>query len=428
MFGLFSRNSDKPSVTPEDKAWVEQSLTWLIETFGFEGVREQPFIFPTVENFPYKNVKDSDQFGKLFIQICQYWHLNPDDIEVRFFDDIKSKQWSAFRPGKIDDPAGLYYKTGEKQPFKIHLAKSNQDNVQLLIAVIAHELSHVKLLGGNLVSNDAPDLEPLTDLASIYFGFGIFMANSYQTKDANWMQRTGYLPDPVISYANALLCYLAGKKAKEIVPYLNTNTRALFEQDLEFLESTNDTPLTREKLKNLDDIYQISGKIDEAFSNRNFGQAMDASNELLQKKGKDIIAFNNLGYALLQLKRYTEAIDAFTQAVDINPHWDYPFNNRGYCKLQLSDLESAYADLYTSFEMNPDNSFSWRNMGAYYLKVNDCEKALHHFQEAEKRDPQTEMINFYLAQAYRCLGNPEKADHYLSRSKEINEHNDSTIL
>lgn len=429
MFGLFNKKTYQPTVTPEDKDWIERNLIWFIELFGLDKLKEQPFISPTVENFPYNNLKDIDQFQKLFEQLCRYWDLNPNEIAVKFFDDIKSKQWTTWMPeGKFNEPIGLYNQiyTTEKKRFNIQLAKSNLCNPQLLVAVIAHELAHVKLLGGNYINRNDADIEPLTDLASIFFGFGVFVANSVQTNDFYWISRSGYLPNQLISYANALICYITGHEMNNYYAVLNANTKNLFEKDFEFLSNTNDTKLTKDKVLESESTFKIGKQITDGFRKRNFDEVMEVSKKLLETDPKNIAAFNNIGYALLQQKKYEEAIDQFTKAIDIDPYSDYPYNNRGYCKLQLGDIDNAYTDLLHSFEMNPDNSFSWRNLGAYYLITKEFEKALLHFEHAEKIDPGTELINFYLGKTHLKMGNANKSKQYLDKSTELNEHNDST--
>lgn len=429
MFGLFSRKTYQPTLTLEDKDWVERNIIWFIEVFGLARLKEEPFISPTIDNFPYSDPRDTQQFQKLFEQLCKYWDLNPNEITVKFFDDFKSKQWTEWvRPqNKFTEPGGVYnqvYTTDEKR-FVIQLAKSNLNHSQLLVSVIAHELAHVKLLGGNYINANDPDMEPLTDLASIFFGFGVFVANSVQTTDIYWISRSGYLPNQLISYANALICYITGCDVKKYVTLLNSNTRDLFQKDFEFLSKTHDTELTEDKVIAYESTFRISKQISDGFDNRNFDEVIKASKLLLETNPKSITALNNIGYALLEQRRYQEAIDQFTKAIDIDPYWDYPYNNRGYCKLQLGDVENAFLDLFHSFEMNPENSFSWRNLGAYYLKTKEFEKALQHFEEAEKIDPKTEMINFYLGQAHSKLGNAEIAKKYLDKSKAQNEHIDS---
>jgi tetratricopeptide (TPR) repeat protein len=431
MFGIFSKKRYQPTVTSEDKEWIENRIIWFIEAFGLDKLKEQPFILPTKKNFPYNNLSNSDQFQKLFEQICNYCEVNPNEISVKFFDDYGSKQWTTWIPlGEFNEPAGVYnqiYPTDEKR-FNIELAKSNLNNPQLLVSVIAHELAHVKLLGENYINYHDEDMEPLTDLACIFFGFGVFVANSVQTQDINWIKRSGYLPNQVISYANALICYITKNDAAQFYNLFNSNTLNLFKKDFEFLTHTNDTLLTKDKVSSCELFYKIATRIMDGFEKRNFDEVIEASNLLLETNPKDISPhFNNIGYALLQKKKYHEAIDYFTRAIDIDPYWDYPFNNRGYCLLQLGDIENAFIDLHHSFEMNPDNSFAWRNMGAYFLKINELDKAVKHFEKAEKIDPKTELIYFYLGQTYLKLGNMDKSIKFFNKSKELNEHNDSII-
>ena len=431
MFGLFKKESNKPTLTPQDKEWVERNLIWFIESFGIDRLADTPFILPTTENFPYNNLKDDEQFQKLFEQLCNYWDINPNEIKVKFFDDFASKRWTTWIPhGKWKDPSGFYsqeYTLDEKR-FNIQLAKSNLNNPQLIVSVLTHEIAHVKLLGGNYVNHTDPDMELLTDLACIFFGFGIFVANTCVTKDTYWIGRNGYLSNEVISYSNALICYITEKKPTIYLEYLNTNTYALFQQDFAFLTKTNDTMLTKDKVDNCKMHYKLYKIIDDGHLNQDIDSVIIACKKLLEINPKNNGVYNSLGYALLMQKKYEEAIVQFTNAIDIDPYWDYPYNNRGYCQLQLGNLEEAFTDLESSYEMNPHNSFSQRNLGAYYLKTHEFEKALGYFEQAEKINPKTEMINFYLGQVHSMLGNTNKAKMYLDKSATLKEHNDSTIV
>lgn len=430
MFGLFKKKPLNPTVTPEDKDWIEKNLVWFIEVFGLDKLKEEPFISPINDNFPYTNLDDTEQFQKLFEQLCKYWDLNPNEILVKFFDDFKSKQWTTWIPhGTFNEPGGLYQQlyTTEEKRFNIQIAKSNLKNPQLLVAVISHELAHVKLLGGNYINRNDADMEPLTDLASIYFGFGVFVANSCQTKDIYWISRSGYLPNQLISYANALICYITETNPDKYLEYLNFNTSDLFKQDCEFLQNTNDTLLTKDKIAESEIAHKREKQISDGFAKRNFSDVISASQKILESDPKNIGAYNNIGYALLQQKNYQKAIDSFTNAIELEPYWDYPYNNRGYCKLQLGDLENAYYDIHSSFEMNPDNSFAWRNLGAYFLITGELEKALTHFEEAQKIDPKTELINFYFGHTYKKMGDMEKANIYFEKSKVEDEYNDTVM-
>lgn len=431
MFGLFKRKRDTHSVTQADKDWIEKNIMWFIEVFGLDHLEQSPFILPIRNNFPFDDLSDETQFQNLFSRICTYWQVDPDKIIVKFFDDIHSKQWSTWVYAQNNTaPAGLFnqiYTTDEKR-FKIELAKSTLFNPELLINVTAHELAHVKLLGGNFVKANDPDMEPLTDLACIYFGFGLFLANtSVINHDNSLFTKTGYLPSEVIGYTNALLCFITGKNCDDYSPYLNQNTNEIFISDFQYLQKTNDTLLDRAQVEKNIAVYKNNRLVDTAFKEKRFEQAEGAIRNLIAINPKDFTLYNQLGYALLQQKKYAAAIIEFTKAIDIEPYWDYPYNNRGYCKLQLHDYENAFADLHSSFEMNPANSFSLRNLGVYYLFTGHLSKALEYFEQAEKTDPETEMINFYLSKTHNKLGDIDKAKFYSDKSKEKNEYNDSII-
>ena len=239
------------------------------------------------------------------------------------------------------------------------------------------------------------------------------------------MRRLGYLPNQIISYTNALICYLTESDAKEMKHFLNQNTNDLFQRDLDFLTHTRDTILTRDMIVACDRKFRITKQIESAFERRNFDEVIDLCNELLERNSKDAWAYCNIGYSLLQQKMYVKAIEFFNKVIDIDPYWDYPYNNRGYCKLQLGDLDNGAVDIFHAFEMNEKNSFAWRNIGVYYLITDELDKALEHLLESERIDPETDLINFYLCKVYSKKGDDEKTKYYAVKSAELKEFNDS---
>jgi len=109
-----------------------------------------------------------------------------------------------------------------------------------LVATMAHELGHVILLGGNFLTHDTPDQEPMTDLLTGFTGLGIFIANSaarfMQFQDdrrAGWStQRLGYLPEPVFGYALAKFARERGEHKPPWAKHLSANLRSDFNQSL----------------------------------------------------------------------------------------------------------------------------------------------------------------------------------------------------
>lgn len=70
---------------------------------------------------------------------------------------------------------------------------------------------------------------------------------------------------------------------------------------------------------------------------------------------RQAVAFQNRGAALIQLRRYGEAITSLTEALGLgvqDPHKSYL--NRGAAREALGDLRGAYEDYNTALEIRPD--------------------------------------------------------------------------
>jgi len=53
----------------------------------------------------------------------------------------------------------------------------------------------------------------------------------------------------------------------------------------------------------------------------------------------------------------------------------FAYNNRGFAKMNLGDLTSAKKDIVQSLKVNPKNSFAYKNLGLLYIKTNHMDSA-----------------------------------------------------
>jgi hypothetical protein len=112
-----------------------------------------------------------------------------------------------------------------------------------MTAIIAHELSHVLLLGDRRISPKRPDHERLTDLLTVYSGFGIFTANAalrYATGSRGWMVKAGggldeRMPD-------------ARRNEAEVAPRAGPRPTELLEQGLAYLAGCEASTLPIQRL------------------------------------------------------------------------------------------------------------------------------------------------------------------------------------
>jgi len=431
MFKLFGSKKPQLVITEADKTWIEENIIWFIEIFGFDVIQDRPFILPASDLFPYNDLSQRDQFQQLFEQVCSYWNINPEQIDISIFDNIEKQRWIQFAQHTSRQAAnGLFsdISANGNVRYKIELAKSNEANPQLMVTVIAHELAHVKLLGENHISEAHQNMEEITDLATIFMGFGVFMANSCETKDIRWMSRNGYLPNEIIAYTNALICYITGHKATEYLNWFNINTQELFEKSFLYLEETNHTLLSPHKIRESDAHYKTNQQIANGYAELDFDAVINGNETLIRQNPKSVSAYNSIGYALLQQRKYEDAIQVFTHTIGLDPYYPYPHMHRGYCQLMLDHLEDALYDLESALQLDESIAQAWRNMGVYYLKTGAYDQALSFLEKAAYMSAGTPLINFYLGQVYLKNGDPEKAATYFEQSVALKEHNDSTFI
>lgn len=243
--GFFNKKYKCP-ITPEDRAWVEENFCWLIEQFGLEVLSWRQFT-PTIRAFPHyqANSEQHDPDDYLDV-ICKRMGIEPTDIQLELYLDDPNAQLDThiYVKGEGDSAAGLYwgrYHTHGK--FLIQLNLTTLNNVERMVATLAHELSHVLLLGEFRISEDREDHEFLTDLTAIFWGFGIFSGNSRffheawsNSEGSGWrMQTLGYLPLEMMAYATALQCYLAGAETKNTEGFMEKGFRNAFKKSIGFL-------------------------------------------------------------------------------------------------------------------------------------------------------------------------------------------------
>jgi hypothetical protein len=174
-------------------------------------------------------------------------------IEVEIFTDErrKSPHPLAQIESEGNGACGLYQFYYNRH--HISIEEKLLTNPTNLIATIAHELGHARLIGENRLSDDYENHELLTDLTTIFFGLGVFTANSLfifeQWTNAHFQgwqsSRQGYINEEMTGYSLALFAYLRGETNPSWTSEINRNVRYYFKKSLKYLEKTNDTKLNR---------------------------------------------------------------------------------------------------------------------------------------------------------------------------------------
>ena len=245
MFGL----KPKAPISAEAQTWVEEAFARLTTLQGRDRLLSLPVVLPTAAFFPNDFQPTEASVQDTLDRVCAFMEVDPHRVVLDVFDDLeeevtrKIRQSMPYWRGQTEGAAGTYREDTELEKFKISVNRSRLKDPMTLIAVLAHELGHVRLLGDARLDHDAPDMEPLTDLVTVFWGMGVFNANAAArfsqyddgTKQGWSMKRLGYLSEPTFAYALAVFAYERGERNPPWSKYLTVNVGTYFRQSLKFL-------------------------------------------------------------------------------------------------------------------------------------------------------------------------------------------------
>jgi hypothetical protein len=248
MFNFFRSNKKiKPPFSKELRKFFENNLLWLEQEFPIPSIEERRILTPTKEDFPITWNKSEDNAFEALEIICKNMQIDPKAIHLDFYDNgIKeidmggSIMFIQSEPGQKDS-AGQYHWEKVDGKYHISIDEALLEKPDALISTLAHELAHVKILGEKQLGVDD---EMLTDLATVFFGLGIFNANTafqFTGQHDRWGYNIlGYLKIEEWAYALALFAFIRREDDPHWKQYLSPSIKSDFEKSLQYLIENED--------------------------------------------------------------------------------------------------------------------------------------------------------------------------------------------
>jgi hypothetical protein len=236
--GFFSRRCP---VDDRSRTWIEESVRWLRKEFGAGPLRAE-VVLPTPEFFPGEYTGTQADVRAVVERVCGYAGVDPDLVELEFYgEDEENAMVRELGLTSEGRGAAGHYRVENGRTI-IAIDQTLAHHPTQLVATIAHELGHVRLLGEERVDPDRRDHEPLTDLLTVYLGLGVFTANAafefHQDSRQQRTRRIGYLPEPMFGYGLACVAWLRHEPRPAWDTYLDTNPRVIMRKGLRYLEQT----------------------------------------------------------------------------------------------------------------------------------------------------------------------------------------------
>jgi hypothetical protein len=233
-------------ISPEDYEWQIETFRWLIAHFG---LRETRLITPSRECFPDICRTAQEVVESTFARVLGYAGMEgwPCVLRAQEPDPNVHIAPTLLIKDAPSGPAGTF-QIDEHRRAIITFNPALVGDVQSLVATFAHELAHYKLASAaDQPPGGAPNHEFATDLTAVYFGFGVFLANtSFQfgqfvdqrTGTQGWRaRRQGYLSQPELVHALALFVLLFNVDPEEPKGFLKKAWMGTYKKAIRHLKA-----------------------------------------------------------------------------------------------------------------------------------------------------------------------------------------------
>ena len=329
----------------------------------------------------------------------------------------------------------------EQGSITIWLEQSRLSEPDSVVSTLAHELGHVHLLADKRCDPSTPDHEPLTDLLTVYFGLGVFVANN-AIREVNWrsgnvegwsLSRQGYMTIAEHAYALAVYSRARGEHKPRWVRYLRPDVRTLIKTELKRLASSGSSastiarsapgllehPGTVEHPPPPGEVETLDHSLEQTVDVETGEDGITVLEESGLETARTADGFFTQGTLHASQGEHQLALDAFSRSLQLNPSDPEAWLQRAESHLALGRYTEAIDDCGWSLAYGPDElaglfcraqASLW--LGRYDLARIDMDRA----RRFANRDPH---VYYLRGLAHLGLGNNRRAIADLKQSTPI---------
>jgi len=116
-------------------------------------------------------------------------------------------------------------------------------------------------------------------------------------------------------------------------------------------------------------------------------KSVAAYQEVVKLRAGDARAWNNLGVALDDLGRFSDAVAAYDKAIAAKPQYASAMNNRGVSLEKMGDTDGAGKMFGAAIKIDPNYAAAHNNLGAWLYENGDRKSAAREWADAARLDP-----------------------------------------
>ena len=155
-----------------------------------------------------------------------------------------------------------------------------------------------------------------------------------------------------------------------------------------------------------EDLFQAA---EAAAKNGNYVTSEQLLKRIVEKEPKHKTVRRQLGFVLVQQRKYPEAIEVLKEQIKIDPFEDFAYNLLGRVYWQQQDYTHAEEAFRKQIEVTPLDQYSFASLGQMLVEARKYKEAIPELERAISLNPEAEMLQVSLGRAYLNLGETQKA-------------------
>ena len=242
----------RPIISPEDMHWQHETYKWLAQNFPKHIDADYiPLVTPSRECFPDVGNTMEERVSQLFLNVRRLAGMEawPCVLEAQQEDPNIHIAPTLLIKNAPQGPSGTF-RIDEQNRVIISFNVKLIDDAWAMVATFAHELAHYL----TCTAKEPPpggweNWEFATDLAAVYLGFGLFLANTsfsfqqfvdYQSNTQGWRTKNqGYLSENELLHALAIFILLHNEDEHKPLKYLKDSLKGRYKKVLKYIKSEN---------------------------------------------------------------------------------------------------------------------------------------------------------------------------------------------
>jgi hypothetical protein len=232
-----------------EKELVEHGFQLLAKHLGLGRLKEAIVIEPTPAFFPDRYDGSLAAAERMFFRACGYMGVNPDSVRLTFWQDNPEIPLPVGLMGQRSTRGAAGFYAQDDQLDLVSLNVAELKDPEGMVSTMSHELAHHVLLKKCGLSRDEPHMEAVTDLATIYLGFGILLSNTLLRRHGwisgnmeGWsVHRKGYISPEMAGWGLSLFAWVRGESDPRWSAHLATDGKSYLKRGLRYLHRTSDS-------------------------------------------------------------------------------------------------------------------------------------------------------------------------------------------